>query len=66
MLKNIGDKIIILIIRCIRNHECGIVEVCIEKENCMELYSNYKPFGRVVLREKMNTIGVGSITKIMW
>ncbi|KAL4487181.1 hypothetical protein ABPG72_017900 [Tetrahymena utriculariae] len=51
--------------KCIRNNECAIVEVCIEKENCMELFSNFKSFGRVVLREKMNTIGVGSITKIM-
>lgn len=51
--------------RCIRNHERALVEVFVEKEMCLELYSNCKAYGRVVLREKSSTIGVGLVTKIL-
>jgi len=50
--------------KCIRDHEYSLVEVAIDKEHCMELYSNFKSFGRVVIREKMSTLGVGKIVRI--
>jgi len=31
---------------------------------CVETYSNFKVFGRVIVREKMSTLGVGMIKEI--
>lgn len=50
--------------KCIREKEYAQLEVTAENEYCMELYSNFRSFGRVVLRESMNTLGVGKILKI--
>ena len=33
---------------------------------CVETYSNFKVFGRVIVREKMSTLGVGMIKEIKW
>ncbi|EGR27885.1 hypothetical protein IMG5_187290 [Ichthyophthirius multifiliis] len=50
--------------RCIRSHDCAQIQISIEKSLCAELYSNYRAYGRVIIREQMNTLGVGMITKI--
>jgi hypothetical protein len=33
---------------------------------CAELFVNYKVFGRVIIREKKETLFVGTIKKIKW
>ena len=48
----------------IKANDCAEVELELEEMMCAELYSNFKVYGRVILREELKTLGVGMILKI--
>ena len=50
--------------KSIRSHDCAEIELEFKEKMCVELFSNYKVFGRVIIREKKETLFVGTIKKI--
>jgi elongation factor 1 alpha-like protein len=50
--------------KSIKANECAEIEVELGEKMCAELFSNYKTFGRVILREKKDTLFVGTIKMI--
>ncbi|XP_037934134.1 HBS1-like protein [Teleopsis dalmanni] len=50
--------------RCLGNNTCALVELETIRPICMELYSDFKELGRVMLRVSGVTIAAGMVTKI--
>ena len=50
--------------KSIRSHDCAEIELELKEKMCVELFSNYKVFGRVIIREKKETLFVGTVKKI--
>ena len=50
--------------KAIKSNECAQIEVQLSERMCAELFCNYKIFGRVIIREKKNTLFVGTIKMI--
>ncbi len=42
------------------------MEVEFENNMCVELFSNLRSYGRIILRENFSTIAVGMIKEIKW
>lgn len=51
--------------KCVRSNECALAELKTEDMLCLELFSNYKCYGRVTIREKFKTVAVGMVVKIL-
>ena len=50
--------------KSIRSNDCAEIEIETEKRVCVELFSNFKIFGRVIVREKNDTLCVGTVKQI--
>jgi len=50
--------------RCITQNQTAIVEVSTENPICIEVYSDFKPLGRLTLRESGRTLAAGIVTSI--
>lgn len=51
--------------KCVKSHECALVEIKTEEMLGLELFSNFKSYGRVTIREKFKTMAVGMVVKIL-
>jgi len=50
----------------IKSNDCAEIEITTRDKVCVETFSNFKVFGRIIMREKKETICVGTIKKILW
>ena len=50
--------------KSIKSNDCAEIEIETENKVCVELFSNFKTFGRVIIREKKDTLCVGTIKLI--
>ena len=50
--------------KSIKANDCSEIEIELYDKMCVELFSNYKIFGRVIIREKKDTLFVGTIKMI--
>eukprot|EP00825_Cyclidium_porcatum_P039601 TRINITY_DN4842_c0_g1_i3.p4 TRINITY_DN4842_c0_g1~~TRINITY_DN4842_c0_g1_i3.p4 ORF type:complete len:114 (-),score=3.28 TRINITY_DN4842_c0_g1_i3:174-515(-) len=50
--------------RCINKNQCAEILLQLEKNVCAEIFTNFQVYGRVILREKFETLGVGIIKEI--
>jgi translation elongation factor EF-1alpha len=44
----------------------AVVDVTLEHPICMEVYENYPSLGRVQIREKGDTMAVGTVSEILY
>nr|QBH68025.1 elongation factor Tu protein [Philasterides dicentrarchi] len=51
--------------KCIKSHECAEIQVKFGELMCAELYANFNIYGRIILRDNKQTIGVGTIKEIL-
>jgi elongation factor 1 alpha-like protein len=50
--------------RFLTSRQTAVIEVKLEKEVCVEEFSNLKALGRVFLRSQGNTIAVGIVSRV--
>lgn len=50
--------------KMIKANDCAEIEIELKERMCAELFLNYKIFGRVIIREKKDTLFVGTIKMI--
>ena len=51
--------------KAVTSNQCCEVEISFSQKVCVELFSNFKRFGRVILREKHATLAVGIIKEVL-
>lgn len=51
--------------KMIKSNDCAEVEITTRDRVCIELFANFKVFGRVIVREKKDTICVGTVKKLL-
>lgn len=50
--------------KCVNKNQCAEILLQLDKNICAEIFTNYSVYGRVILREKFETLGVGIIKEI--
>ena len=50
--------------KLLRSNDCAEIEIETEKRVCVETFANFKIFGRVIIREKNDTLCVGTVKLI--
>lgn len=51
--------------KALKSNQCSEVELCLSEKVCVELFSNSKAFGRVILRQHYATVAVGIVKTIL-
>lgn len=51
--------------RCLLKGQSAVVEVTPARPLCLEEYAEYRPLGRVALRDGGRTIAVGVVTRVL-
>lgn len=51
--------------RVLTKNQSAVIEVTILRAMCLELYSDCRALGRVILRDSGQTIAVGLVTKLL-
>lgn len=52
--------------RIINSHMAAVVDVTLDNPICLEVYENYPSLGRVQIREKGDTMAVGTVSEILY
>lgn len=51
--------------KMLKSNDCAEIEVTTRHRVCVEIFANFKVFGRVIIREKKETVCVGTVKKIL-
>ena len=51
--------------RCLLKGQTGVVEVEVPRGICAEAYADVRPLGRITLRDRGKTFGIGIVEKII-